>query len=159
MAEMNQLSFAAHPFEYEKSQNAALVPLIDSVSLIELISKFEEGRGYDCSGKYAGLVPAFFRFGPLDISFAGKTGGEHVFGSPGKIALLGCEGGEVGCWPLLADVLADGNVVRWSTFEQPFRKERDYSEFGPFTFQSSQYAEALAELTNQLAIIQRQSTR
>lgn len=145
MAQMNQLSFEIVPFGYERCRSVAVAPLIDSVSLIELVARFEEQSRFDCAGKYAGLVPAFFRYGAfLDDYFLGKTAHDDWFGSPGKIAVLGCECGEPGCWPLLTIVGIEAENVTWSYFEQPFRKERDYSQFGPFVFDRSEYVEAVS---------------
>jgi len=87
----------------------------------------------------------------LDSYFLATTAQEDHFDAPGKIALLGCECGEVGCWPLAAEVSISADEVRWSAFEQPFRKERDYSQFGPFVFDQVQYEDALKGLLTALA--------
>jgi hypothetical protein len=52
----------------------------------------------------------------------------------------------VGCWPLVCWVAVDDRHVTWQSFEQPYRKGRDYSAFGPFMFDLVQYREALAGL-------------
>src|SRR5690606_38340498 len=62
---------------------------------------------------------------------AGRPGGPGgiLMGEPdtrywinrGAVALLGCECGEVGCWPLNAQVFHDGGLVTWRGFAQPFR--------------------------------------
>lgn len=46
----------------------------------------------------------------------------------------------------MAQVHADGERVVWADFEQPHRPTRDYSAFGPFSFERSAYDEALGEL-------------
>ena len=58
MTKMNYLSFAILPFAYERWRQVAVVPLVDSVSLIELVSNYEVSLDFDCAGKYGGLVPA-----------------------------------------------------------------------------------------------------
>lgn len=66
-------------------------------------------------GAYGGLVPAFYRYGPLDEHFLGKE-------NPGlgpKTAVLGCQCGDVGCWPLMARMTTTGNVVRLRTAPPP----------------------------------------
>jgi hypothetical protein len=64
-----------------------------------------------------------------------------------RIYLLGCGScGEVGCWPLLARVEMGVEEVWWDSFEQPFRRQRDYSGFGPFVFAAKQYREAVESL-------------
>lgn len=150
---MNRLSFALTPFEYERWRTVAVVPLVDSAGLTELIARREAERGYDSTGAYAGLVPEFFRFGELRRYFLGEGAGEDWFDAPGKIALLGCECGEVGCWPLAARVSVSADLIGWSAFEQPFRKERDYSQFGPFELGPPGYKDVLAELSIQLGMV------
>jgi hypothetical protein len=34
----------------------------------------------------------------------------------------------------------------WDSFQQPHRKERDYSDFGPIVFDAQQYREAVSAL-------------
>ena len=63
----------------------------------------------------------------------------------GVIALLGCDCGEVGCWPLESQVLIENDLVTWRGFAQPFRPQRDYGTFGPFIFRKSQYDGAVHE--------------
>ncbi len=61
----------------------------------------------------------------------------------GRIYLLGCTCCEVGCWPLKARISKTETGVVWTAFEQPHRKGRNYSGFGPFTFDIQQYREAV----------------
>ena len=143
---MNELSFE---ISAGNSQARAIVPLIDSIALTDLISSFETEKSMEPSGGYGGLVPAYYKYGPLDHYFMGDT---RVLGlsDNGKVALLGCECGEVGCWALLARVIVDGQYVHWTDFEQPHRSARDYSSFGPFTFEKPKYLQVLQELIQQL---------
>ena len=76
----------------------------------------------------------------------------HLLGEPlahleviddGRVALLGCECGEAGCWPLLARVEATGEYVTWSEFAQPHRAQWRHDSLGPFTFDRAQYESAL----------------
>jgi hypothetical protein len=116
--------------------------------LTTLAERFEGGHGLtDPAGGYGGLIPEFFRYGPLDRYFLGKS---EIFASkPGRIFVLGCECGEVGCWPLTCLVnIADSEIV-WQSFEQPHRPTRDYSSFGPFVFALEQYEQALRSLPEQ----------
>lgn len=91
---------------------------------------------------YGGLVPASYRFGPMPAHFMKVD--EPIF-------VLGCDCGEVGCWPLLASVKLSTDAVSWADFVQPHRKGRDYSAFGPFSFGLSQYKIALTQLERELA--------
>ena len=59
--------------------------------------------------------------------------------------LLGCECGELGCWPLMARIdVREGEIV-WSDFEQPHRADSwSYQALGPIGFERNQYEDALA---------------
>jgi hypothetical protein len=120
-----------------------IVPTIDGVPLTELIDRFELTAGMSPAGDaYGGLIPEYFRFGPLDEHFHGRSSGV----TRSKTPVLACECGEWGCWPLLTDITVTADRVTWDAFEQPHRKTRDYSGFGPMRFDRRQYDEALAVL-------------
>jgi hypothetical protein len=46
----------------------------------------------------------------------------------------------------MASVTRIGTSYRWSAFHQPYRPQRNYEGFGPFTFEQRQYENALHEL-------------
>jgi len=58
--------------------------------------------------------------------------------------------GELGCWPLYAAVSVGGESVTWSAFEQPHRRDRDYTGLGPFEFDREQYQAAVERLLAQI---------
>jgi hypothetical protein len=72
--------------------------------------------------------------------------------SKSKTALLECECGCPGCWPLLCKIEIGKDEVKWKEFEQPHRGPNsaesfwDYSSFDGFTFSKDQYLGALAAL-------------
>ncbi|MEV6608890.1 hypothetical protein [Kutzneria sp. NPDC051319] len=124
-----------------------VVPRVDGVPLTELIDRFETGAQMQPAGDaYGGLIPQFFRFGPMDDHFRGRS--TNAMGP--KTPVLGCECGEWGCWPLMARVTVTDDVVIWDCFEQPHRTTRDYTGFGPFRFDRRQYDAALHDLTTAL---------
>ncbi len=43
-----------------------------------------------------------------------------------------------------------GSVVRWGDFRQPHRPTRDYSAFGPFTFDARAYRTEVQRAINSL---------
>lgn len=130
-------------FELEAFQDDAsvftVVPVIDGEHLTDLIHRFERDVGMERRDEsYGGLIPAFFRFGAAEAHYL----------PPGdrKLPVLGCECGEWGCWPLMVRVHAGTHRVAWTDFEQPHRPAREYSAFGPFSFDRAMYEQALRTL-------------
>ena len=141
-----ELSFVVAPLENSRESPNAMVPAINGSPLADLIAAFERDRDFDPAGTYAGLVPQHFNFGLLERYFMGEVEAESYWDRLGGIYVLGCECGEVGCWPLFCRVSVNGNSVIWNQFAQPHRPERDYSDFGPFAFKLEQYRRALSTL-------------
>jgi hypothetical protein len=121
-----------------------LLPYVDNVSLVDLVSGFEHAAGHDVPGMYAGIVLDHFNFGDLTAYLTGRPESAYWAGK-GVIALLGCDCGEVGCWPLEARVTTSDDSVMWRGFAQPHRPKRDYKDFGPFVFRRNQYERAVRE--------------
>lgn len=124
----------------------AITPIIDGVTLVDLISQFEHRCGFEPAGGYAGIVPEYFNFGDLHDYFVGQFSPGSYFANLGAVYLLGCGCGEVGCWPFCARIVASSDTITWDHFSQPYRSTRDYSNFGPFTFERSQYEAELQEM-------------
>ena len=142
---MTLLDFAIEPLE-PSSIALAITPVLDGIRLTQMIEEFERERGYEPAGGYAGIVPAHFKFGPLDQYFLAATGKDYF--EVGGHYVLGCTCGEVGCWPLNAKISVSHDSVVWDRFRQPHRPDRNYSGFGPFTFKFEQYSQAIAELAS-----------
>ena len=117
-------------------QGAAVLPLVDGASLVELVGAYETSRGHDVPGSYDALA--------RDVAF---DAGEWDAPDQGvrTTTLLGCECGEAGCWPLLARIRSDRGLVVWECFEQPHRPDQDYTGFGPFVFARKAYDRALGD--------------
>jgi hypothetical protein len=137
-----ELSFAIEPLS-DDQQVLSVVPILNGSRLTALVAEFERSCCFEPVGGYAGIVPAHFNFGSLDEYFL-ASGANRPFA--GKNWLLGCECGEVGCWPLEARIVTTEHGIAWESFRQPFRPERDYSSFGPFRFDRDQYRECVTEL-------------
>ncbi|WP_432180886.1 hypothetical protein [Streptomyces sp. NBC_00063] len=121
-----------------------IVPRIDGAPLTELIDGFEIATGMQPAGDaYGGLIPEFFRFGPMLDHFFGQS--TNAMGP--KTPVLGCECGEWGCWPLMVRITTTADLVTWDAFEQPHRTTCDYTAFGPFHFDRRQYDDALRALS------------
>jgi hypothetical protein len=141
MQETCTLSFAIRPLSDDEPVRSIL-PIVNDVPLTNLVEEFERGRRYEPVGGYAGIVPTHFNLGPVDKYYMG-------FNSPlpnGRWYLLGCECGEVGCWPLEVRIRTNEEEIVWEGFRQPFRPERDYTSFGPFRFDLNQYRLAVTNL-------------
>ncbi|PPF86189.1 hypothetical protein C5B96_05410 [Subtercola sp. Z020] len=117
-----------------------VLPVIDGSPLTALVTAFEVGRGWDPAGGYGGLFPTVFGLG----SAAAYWLGEHPAGD--RVFALGCECGEMACWPLAIEVATSSDTVGWQKFRQPYRSDRDYSAFGPFIFDRTQYEAAVASI-------------
>ncbi|MEU9609304.1 hypothetical protein [Streptomyces sp. NPDC048057] len=54
-----------------------VVPCIDGTPLTDLVDQFEMNAGMQPAGDaYGGLIPQFFRFGPLEDHFHGRSTGD-----------------------------------------------------------------------------------
>jgi hypothetical protein len=132
------------PWGHNPAPARELVPYVDNISMVDLVRGYELAAGYDVPGTYAGIVLDHVDVGDLTSYLAGEPQSAY-WAKPGVIALLGCDCGEVGCWPLEARVLRQDGLVTWHSFLQPFRSDRDYRAFGPFVFQRVQYERAVKE--------------
>jgi hypothetical protein len=125
---------------------------VNGVDLPELVREAELPSARtddeeDLAGNYIGLVAGYMRV-DLAGQFLGGQGRPMFTGSEDKTALLGCGCGEVGCSPLMARVTVTDETVTWDEFEQPTRPDWDYDEFGPFTFDRSEYERALMAIAD-----------
>ncbi|MGX1774288.1 hypothetical protein ACWIGW_19395 [Nocardia brasiliensis] len=120
-----------------------IMPCVDGVPLTDLIDRFELEAGMrPAGGAYGGLIPAYCRHLPLDEHFHGRS----TMATGSRTPVLVCECGEWACWPLLAEIVVTDDLVIWNCAEQPGRRARDYSAFGPFRFDRKQYDDALRDL-------------
>ncbi len=101
------LSFSIQPFEGAHS----VTPYVNGKSLIEAVVAFERELCFDPVGGYGGLIPEWFSYGALDKYFSGDFEPNSYFENMGGVYLLGCDCGEVGCWPLVAHINATGEAV------------------------------------------------
>jgi hypothetical protein len=145
------VSFSIKPFGEFRPAVFEVLPAINGTPLDELIWAFEAEQHFDPLGGYRGLIPQHFDYGPLDRYFMGQFDKDSCWARLDGIYALGCECGEVGCWPLQCKVEVEGNTVVWRLFKQPHRPDRDYSRFGPFLFNADQYRAAVAALAAELS--------
>ncbi|HEX4301257.1 MAG TPA: hypothetical protein VHZ78_00585 [Rhizomicrobium sp.] len=138
--------------KFDTAENATfgrlITPCIDGRLLSDRVSEFETQQGFDLAGRYVGLPPGGYRYGPFDQYFLGLT---FRFDDLGGIHVLACRYcGFVGCWPLLCKVSIVAREVHWSDFRQPHRKKWDYSGFGPFVFERAAFDAAVHTLVADL---------
>lgn len=140
----NVLSFARDEFE---SGVIAFMPCIDGEPFGDIVERYERLRGYtDPAGGYGGLVPAFYRYGPATAYFLGIDTVHGDYKAP--TYFLGCQCGEVGCWPIEGNITVEDSEVVWGEFTNPYRPERDYTRLGPFRFERTAYLKAVSELND-----------
>ena len=144
---INQVSFDLHALP---SGATSIIPLIDGTSLIDLITDFEAERGYEeLRGRYGGIIPEYMQYGPIDDYFMAR--GVSLCRQPdGAQYMLGCQCGEVGCWPLMATIRSTPSRYEWGEFHNPCRNMRDYSEFGSFVFERLSYERAVRDVATRL---------
>ena len=117
-------------------QGGAVLPLVDGISLVELVGAYETSQRHDVPGSYDAVArDIVFDLGEWDAADQGAR----------PTTLLGCKCGEAGCWPLRALIRSDRGLVVWERFEHPHRPDRDYSGFGPFVFARPAYDRALSD--------------
>jgi hypothetical protein len=152
------VSFSFGSFDEKYPRVLAITPFVNDIPLSRLVSEFEKAQSYEPAGGYSGIVPKWFDYGPLDKYFLGDFGQDSYWAKLGAEYILGCECGEVGCWPLQCKIRVVGDDVVWDEFRQPHRPARDYSHFGPFVFEGAQYRDALTKLVAQMSELTSHST-
>jgi hypothetical protein len=146
---MDIIAFKVQPSEHWFGEEIEIE--INGESLVEKLRAFEmplaqaEGSP-SIAGEYSGLPAVSFLF--PSRHFLGEQA--HPETRAGRVELLLCRDcGEIGCWPILAQIEVTENRVTWSNFQQPHRMGRgnsaiwDYAAFGPFVFDRAQYEGAL----------------
>jgi hypothetical protein len=64
----------------------------------------------------------------------------------GKTQLLACSCGDSGCGSLAARIRVEKDCVIWDQFEHPWKKDWDYSGFGPFIFALDEYQKQIGNI-------------
>ena len=97
----------------------------------------------DLAGSYAGLPPEDIFLPSLRLLGEPTTYYDRD-SSEGKIAVLGCECGDPGCWPLRVKIDLRDDAVIWDGFEQPHRSAWRSDALRSFVFDRAQYISALS---------------
>jgi hypothetical protein len=153
---MDVLEIEVRPAEYGDEAHFRIngCPLLQLVREAEAPMAAAEGNP-DIAGAYA-PIPAELAVAPSrhllekpDPLYSDLVRSGRVT----KAAVLVCECGEPGCWPFCVRIVIDGEVVRWSDYEQPHRSSHGdasrwtYEALPEFTFDRAQYIAAIAEPT------------
>ncbi|SOD93568.1 hypothetical protein [Blastococcus haudaquaticus] len=138
--------FAATPAEHTGWD---VLPYLDDVPLTELVADYEQARDFDVVGGYG---PLWFDAGSREVFRrtllprpADRPARRWLPGGSrrGHVSLLECECEVPGCWPFHARIDQIDGLVRWHSFAQPHRPDRDYSGLGPFEFELPAYRRAV----------------
>ncbi len=109
--------------------------LVDLAREAEFPSAAREGKPR-LAGNYIGL-PAEAVFLPSRRFLGFPEGCYDDWG--GRISVLGCVCGVVGCWPLQVRITATEDRVIWKDSKHPYRKDRRQDRLGPFVFDRAGY--------------------
>lgn len=147
---MNKLDFIVANSAASTPLYASIHIIIDGVNLIDKLKDFEKPfvkkEGSEIiAGDYSGFN--------AKILYANLTNSEvNQNSEKNKSDILDCECGNSGCWPFALEVILNDNSVIWTNFEQVQRNKEslnywDYSNFGSFEFEKTEYLKKLEELT------------
>jgi len=142
-SELSDIRFTVEPWA---PSGTLLTPVVDSRSLVEMVTDYEEGQGWENAGIHEGLVLAREDFEDLpEYLLHGRSLLRHL--SHGGTVLLGCSCGNIDDGPFFAQVVATDSHVTWLEFENPMANGLtwDYSDFGPFVFERDRYEEAIRD--------------
>ncbi|MFD0864044.1 hypothetical protein ACFQ1M_17645 [Sungkyunkwania multivorans] len=148
---MNKLQIKIHKStDGELSRSVAKI-LIDGIDLIELLNEFEkpfatkEGSP-SIAGQYEGLSPTTLHKNLLNLT-------DNSNSKDNKSDILDCDCGVWGCWAFMTKIEIIDEKVIWTDFEQLHRGKEshthwDYSQFGPFEFDETEYNHELEKIKN-----------
>lgn len=120
---------------------------IDGRDLIELVGEYEDRFSILDAGDYAGLPAEHYP----KMHFLGHRS-HPIPDDDGRFKLLDHPCGIAGCWPIETRIELGSDTVIWKNFQQPHRTGEletevwDYSDFGPFEFDRTQYEEELTKI-------------
>lgn len=93
------------------------------------------------AGSYSGLPPKAVFLPSCRLLGEPETYYDHD--GLGRLAVLGCVCGVVGCWPLLVEIWVLEDRVIWRNFKQPHRSAWRHDRMGSFVFDLFRYLDEL----------------
>ena len=140
---MDRIAVSVGPSKRSENHHQVLIE-INGESLFDLAQNIErpfadaEGSP-SIAGAYAGLSSSEVM--PPSRHFLGESHQHHSHDD--GLAVLDCECGFPGCWPLVCQIDVDDTTVTWHSFLQPHRKDKwNHDGLGPFVFDQQQYKQA-----------------
>ncbi|WP_299335033.1 hypothetical protein [uncultured Psychroserpens sp.] len=150
---MNRLQIKIQEVQVNELNQFVTKILIDGTDLIVLLSEFEKPFAKkegcpDIAGQYGGLNPRTLYKNLLNLT-------DNSNSNNNKSDILDCDCGVWGCWAFMTKIENVNNKIIWTDFEQLHRGKDshnhwNYSKFGPFEFNKSEYNSELEKLRNQL---------
>ncbi|HYF04256.1 MAG TPA: hypothetical protein VEC36_12815 [Patescibacteria group bacterium] len=143
---MDKIEFKVENIKANGFQYKSVRIFVNDIDIIDLLKELELTftGSKDIAGSYEGLSP--------DTLYKHLTNPDkYDIDENGKVAILDCKCGGLGCWPMKIKISYFDNQVIWKEFEQPHRSSRsnnfwNYSKFGPFTFDQIEYSQQLEKL-------------
>lgn len=146
---MDKLEFIIQEQQNDNYQFKTVAILVNHLDIIDSLRKYEmpfaKKEGSEIiAGGYDGLSP--------ETLYKHLTNPEEYDEDKnGKVSILECKCGCEGCWPMKIKAIDFGDKIIWTDFEQPHRNFDshnfwDYSEFGQFSFDKTEYNEQLDRL-------------
>jgi hypothetical protein len=126
-----------YPLAVIKIDGRELIEIVKEVEL-QITSKTGETS---LAGEY-GHLPLHQVKAPSNLLIGGDIP-LYLEEENGKRSILECTCGCEGCWPLRAKITTDRDMIKWSEFEQPHRKNWIYPDSFEFIFSRSQLVQAL----------------
>lgn len=138
--------------EIDRGSHARLRVIVNGRGLREQVRDSEQAGappGSGPFGAYAYVASYEFPDGLFDGTPADR---QLRFGD--RVALMGCDCGEIGCWPLIVRITDEGATVRWDDFAQPHRP--GWIIEGSFVFDAVAYRTEVAAAEKRFARIAHQ---
>jgi len=140
---MNVLRFTTYESNYG---DETVRFVVDGTDLRALVYQAEREMGEVSPNDYDG--PQASVVAPPSNHLYGEAASDWISSGsiPGTVLLLGCTCGTEGCWPLHVRIEVSDDVVRWTGFANPYRKQWTYEALGTFEFGRSEYDAAIRVL-------------
>jgi hypothetical protein len=87
----SSIQFVCGALDERQTEVLTVTPFLDGFSLASLVGEFERTQGYEPPNGYGGIIPEWFRYGPLEDYFLGHHPEGSNWARLGGAWVLGCE--------------------------------------------------------------------